>query len=88
MKVMMMPAQYGDCFCIRTNAKSNVLVDEGLKTTYNEWIKPLILKTGKRNIIFISGGPIMVSGDVIGFAVRQLSDNKIAGMSLKRLREL
>lgn len=35
----------------------------------------------------ISGGPIMVSGDVIGFAVRQLSDNKIAGMSLKRLRE-
>lgn len=35
----------------------------------------------------ISGGPIMVCGDVIGVAVRQLSDNKIAGISLKQLRE-
>lgn len=35
----------------------------------------------------ISGGPIMVCGDVIGVAVRQLSDNKIAGVSLKQLME-
>lgn len=35
----------------------------------------------------ISGGPIMVCGDVIGVAVRQLSDNKIAGVSLKQLKE-
>ncbi len=35
----------------------------------------------------ISGGPIMVCGDVIGVAVRQLSDNKIAGVSLKQLKK-
>ncbi len=35
----------------------------------------------------ISGGPIIVCGDVIGFAVRQLQDNRIAGISLKGLRK-
>lgn len=35
----------------------------------------------------ISGGPIMIGGNVIGFAVKQLSDNKIAGISLKCLKE-
>lgn len=35
----------------------------------------------------ISGGPIMVCGNVIGIAVRQLSDNKIAGVSLKQLKK-
>lgn len=31
--------------------------------------------------------PIMIGGNVIGFAVKQLSDNKIAGISLKCLKE-
>lgn len=36
----------------------------------------------------MSGGPITICGNVIGFAVRQLSDNKIAGISLKCLKEI
>lgn len=41
MKIKMMPAQYGDCFWIYTSDKFNILVDGGLKSTYNHWIKPL-----------------------------------------------
>ena len=41
MKIKMMPAQYGDCFWIYTSDKINILVDGGLKSTYNHWIKPL-----------------------------------------------
>lgn len=35
----------------------------------------------------ISGDPIIVCGDVLGFAARQLQDNRIAGISLKGLRK-
>lgn len=75
----MMPAQYGDCFWIRTNAKSNVLVDGGLKTTYNEWIKPLILKTGKRNIIFDLVIVTHIDCDHIGGIIAFLTDCEKSG---------
>lgn len=75
----MMPAQYGDCFWISTNSKFNILVDGGLKTTYNEWIKPLILKKGKRNIIFDLVIVTHIDCDHIGGIIAFLTDCEKSG---------
>ncbi len=86
MKVKMMPAQYGDCFWINTNNEFNILVDGGLKTTYNKWIKPLVSLEDKRETIFDLVIVTHIDCDHIGGIIAFLEDCEISqGMVVKEI---
>ncbi len=74
MKIKMMPALYGDCFWINTSEKFNILVDGGLKSTYNHWIKPLILYENMNELIFDLVIVTHIDCDHIGGIVAFLED--------------
>ncbi len=74
MKVKMIPAQYGDCFWINVNNELNILVDGGLKTTYNKWIKPLVALENKEKVIFDLVIVTHIDCDHIGGVIAFLAD--------------
>ena len=74
MKIKMMPAQYGDCFWIYTSDKINILVDGGLKSTYNHWIKPLTFFGNRYELIFDLVIVTHIDCDHIGGIVAFLED--------------
>lgn len=86
MKIKMMPAQYGDCFLINTNNEFNILVDGGLKTTYNKWIKPLVSLEDKRETFFDLVIVTHIDCDHIGGIIAFLEDCEIShGMAVKEI---
>ena len=86
MKVKMIPAQYGDCFWINTNNNFNILIDGGLKTTYNKWIKPLVSLEDRRKTIFDLVIVTHIDCDHIGGIIALLKDcDNNHGMGVKEI---